>query len=260
MKPERILNVTNSVNLRELGGYKTHDGRMIQWKKLLRSGDMSRLSNKAAKQLFKYGLNYVIDLRSPFECEMSPDHLPKHVIYRSYPVYPMGDTGSSDLPIVDNEDELYGNDFSEPYATMILSRHSQLAFRMMFAKLLDNAERAKSLLFHCAAGKDRTGVACFLVLSALGIDYQIIRRDYLLTNLVYESVDQSDLRKKLQNDDLMDFINEMNSSFYVQGSSLDKARQALIINYGSVREYMHTAMQLSDKDLSDLQQIYLKRI
>ncbi|WP_311407514.1 tyrosine-protein phosphatase [Liquorilactobacillus uvarum] len=260
MKPERILNIANSVNLRELGGYKTHDGRMIRWQKLLRSGDMSRLSSKEAKRLFNYGLNYVIDLRSPFECEMSPDRISRRVIYRSYPVYSLGDKGSSDLPALEDENDIYDNDFSEPYVTMILSKHSQLAFRMMFSELLDNTKTAKSLLFHCAAGKDRTGVASFLILSALGIDYQIIRRDYLLTNLVYETVDQNDLRRKLQSDDLMDFINEMNSSFYVQGSSLDKARQALINNYGSVREYMHVAMQLSDGDLSDLQRIYLKKI
>ncbi|GAJ26028.1 tyrosine/serine phosphatase [Liquorilactobacillus sucicola DSM 21376 = JCM 15457] len=258
MKQERILDVPSSVNLRELGGYKTRDGRIIRWHKLLRSGDMSRLSNKAEKQLLGYGLNYVIDLRSPFESKMSPDRLPKRTIYRSYPVYPLGNSESSDLPVID-EDDTVENNFSEPYAIMILSKHSQLAFRMMFADLLANDEKGRSLLFHCAAGKDRTGVAGFLILAALGIDYQVIKRDYLLTNLVYETVNQADLRKKLQSDNLMDFINEMNSSFYVQGRSLDTARQALITNYGNVRGYMHDAMQLSDKDLSDLQRIYLKR-
>ncbi|KRL00159.1 protein tyrosine phosphatase [Liquorilactobacillus capillatus DSM 19910] len=246
------------MNLRELGGYRTRDGRMIRWQKLLRSGDMSRLSSKAARKLAKYGLDYVIDLRSPFEREMAPDNLPRQTTYRSYPVYPLGNAESSDLPTIDKED-LTDELFEEPYTTMVLSKHSQLAFRMMFTDLLANAKEEHSLLFHCAAGKDRTGIASFLILSALGIDYQVIKRDYLLTNLIFESADKKTLKQKLHGDNLRDLITEMNSSFYVQSQSLDRARQALMTNYGNIRTYMHTAMELSDTDLSDLQRIYLKR-
>ncbi|KRL97407.1 tyrosine-protein phosphatase [Liquorilactobacillus satsumensis] len=258
MKKERILSVPGSINLRELGGYPTKDGQVIRWKKLLRSGDMSRLTIRATWQLARYGLAYDIDLRSPFEHEMAPDQIPKSTSYLSYPVYPLGDGEHSDLPIEGHETD-QKEDFLHPYEMMVMNKHAQLAFRMLFATLLQNEQPDKSVLFHCAAGKDRTGVAGFLVLSALGVDYTLIKRDYLLTNLVYETSDQHELRKKLQNDNLAAFINDLNSSFNVQGASLDAARQVIIKNYGSIQEYLVKAMQLSAADLADLRRLYLQK-
>ncbi|KRL04140.1 tyrosine-protein phosphatase [Liquorilactobacillus oeni] len=257
MKKERILNVSGSVNLRELGGYPTQDGRVVRWRKLLRSGDMSNLTLRARWQLARYGLNYDIDLRSPFEHEMAPDRIPQGTSYLSYPVYPLGNDERSDLPLKKEEKD-DSDGVLDPYEMMVMNSHAQLAFRMLFTTLLKNDQDNKSVVFHCAAGKDRTGVAGFLILSALGVAYPIVKRDYLLTNLVYETTDQDELRQKLQNDNLADFINEMNSSFYVQGNSLDEAQQAIFKNYGSMQTYFKQAMQLSVSDLSDLRQLYLK--
>ena len=66
MKKERILNITGGVNFRELGGYPTKDGKTIKWQKLLRSGDLSRLTEKMLKS-GRLWLHYDIDLRSPSE-------------------------------------------------------------------------------------------------------------------------------------------------------------------------------------------------
>ncbi|KRN50475.1 tyrosine-protein phosphatase [Pediococcus damnosus] len=256
VKKERILNVEGSVNFRELGGYSTKDGKSIKWQKLLRSGDLSRLTDEAVQNLNDYGLHYDIDLRSPSEAGWLQDRLPNDVIYRSYPVYPIAKSETSDLPELPNDSTT--SDYSHPYALMIMNPQSQLAFRMMFQDMLANSDSKKSLLFHCAAGKDRTGVAGFLILTALGVDYPLIKQDYILTNVVYSTMDQDSLRKQLKNDKAENFVNKMNSVFQVQGDTLDIARQAILDNYGDYETYFKQAMKLSKADLDDLKAIYLE--
>jgi len=256
MKKERILNITGGVNFRELGGYPTKDGKTIKWQKLLRSGDLSRLTEKDVKNLADYGLHYDIDLRSPSEASWLQDRLPEDTIYRSYPVYPNAKNHESDLPPLPDKPE--STDYSHPYALMILNPQSQLAFRTMFQDLLANSAPQKSLLFHCAAGKDRTGVAGFLILSALGVDYATIKQDFVLTNLVYSTMDQDGLRKQLQNDKAASFVNKMNTVFQVQGDTLDIAKQAIMDNYGDYETYFDQAMGLSKSDLDALKKIYLE--
>ena len=256
MKRERLLNIGGSVNFRELGGYQTQDGRTIKWQKLLRSGDLSRLTDKDIQKLSDYGVHYDIDLRSPSEASWLKDRLPEKTIYRSYPVYPIAKNDHSDLPQL--PDATSNIDYSHPYALMILNSQSQLAFRTLFQDMLKNDQPNQSLLFHCAAGKDRTGVAGFLILTALGVDYETIKQDYILTNIVYSTFDQDTLRKRLQNDKAESFVNQMNAAFQVQGDTLNVANQAIMDNYGSYGKYFVQAMDLSEHDLTDLRKIYLE--
>ena len=67
MKSERILDLPHAVNLRELGGYQNINNQTIKWRKLLRSGELSRLNEHDGVVLADYGLKYDIDLRSPSE-------------------------------------------------------------------------------------------------------------------------------------------------------------------------------------------------
>ncbi|AUJ31863.1 MAG: tyrosine-protein phosphatase [Liquorilactobacillus nagelii] len=260
MRSERLLAVHGSVNLRELGGYATPDGRTIRWHKLLRSGDMSQITRYGESQLRRYGLKYDIDLRSPLEQDYAPDKIPAKTIFRSYPVYPVSETESEgDLP----QSELAKRgavefDYQEPYLMMVLNAHSQLAFRCLFEDMLANDQPGDSLLFHCAAGKDRTGIAGFLILSALGVDYQSIRQDYLLTNVVYSAGDEQKLRKKLQDDQAAEFIKKMNASFNVFAEELDSAHQAVLDHYGSVTNYLREIFDLTPAKISQLQRIYLE--
>lgn len=200
MKPERILDLPHAVNLRELGGYQNINNQTIKWRKLLRSGELSRLNEHDGAVLADYGLKYDIDLRSPSEVTWSPDRVPTDIIVRSYPVYPIHDGETSDIPV--NQHLQYQSHVEamyDPYLVMVLNEHARLAFRQMFIDLLANDQENESLLFHCAAGKDRTGVAGMLIMAALQVPYSTIREDYLLTNLVYSRRDPDELRKQIAN-------------------------------------------------------------
>ncbi len=256
MKRERLLKIEGSVNFRELGGYQTKDGHTLKWQKLLRSGDLSRLTDQDVQNLAEYGLHYDIDLRSPSEASWLTDRLPKSTIYRSYPVYPIAQNDHSDLPKLPEEQA--ETDYLHPYALMIMNPQSQLAFRTMFQDLLANDKPNQSLLFHCAAGKDRTGVAGFLILTALGVAYETIKQDYVLTNIVYSTFDQDELRHRLQNKKAATMVNQMNAALQVQGDTLDVAKQTILDNYGDYANYFAQAMHLSEADLTDLRRIYLQ--
>lgn len=259
MRSERLLPVSGSINLRELGGYPTTDGKTLRWQKLLRSGDLNRITPYGKLQLAHYGLKYDIDLRSPRERDYAADQIPAKTIFRSYPVYPTDEQeDDGDLPVAELKARKSSDPIIDPYQAMVFDPHSQLAFKCLFADLLANDQPKKSLLFHCAAGKDRTGVASYLILSALGVDYQIIRQDYLLTNIIYSSGDRNELRHKLENQNAEAFINRMNASFSVLGQELDQIQTQIIERYGSVNNYLQTVMGLSDRDFLRLKQIYLE--
>ena len=116
----------------------------------------------------------------------------------------------------------------DPYLVMVLNEHARLAFRQMYIDLLANDQENESLLFHCAAGKDRTGVAGMLIMAALQVPFSTIREDYLLTNLVYSRRDSDELRKQIANRHASQLIQRMNSVFSVAASSLDRAHQLII--------------------------------
>ncbi|WP_410889022.1 tyrosine-protein phosphatase [Pediococcus pentosaceus] len=259
MKPERILNVPGAVNFRELGGYQTKFNQTIKWQKLLRSGELSHLTPRTQALLADYGLKYDIDLRSPAEASWSSDKIPAQTIYRFYPVYPIQDNEKSDLPQNKHlKYQAYEQSLYDPYLTMAFSEHSRIAFHQMFVDLLANTNEKESLLFHCAAGKDRTGMAGMLILSALQVPYQTIREDYLLTNLVYSNQDPDELRRQITGKHVDKLIQKMNSVFSVTDSSLDHTHDLILDRFGSFDHYFKEALEFSDQDLADLRQIYLE--
>lgn len=259
MKPERILNVPGAINFRELGGYQNQFNQTIKWQKLLRSGELSRLTPSSVEALGEYGLKYDIDLRSPSEVEWNADRIPSTTIFRSYPVYPIQRGEHSDIPDHQNlKYQSYEQTMYDPYLVMVLGEHSRIAFRQMFLDLLDNTHEKESLLFHCAAGKDRTGVAEMLIMAALQVPYDTIRQDYLLTNLVYSQRDPDQLRQQITNEHVDKLIQKMNSVFTVAASNLDNAHQTIINTFGSWDNYFKEALELTDQDLNDLRKIYLE--
>jgi protein-tyrosine phosphatase len=259
MKPERILNIPHAVNFRELGGYQNRFGQTIKWQKLLRSGELSSLNPQAIQMLEDYGLKYDIDLRSPSEVCSRPDRVPDQTILRSYPVYPIFPGEYSDLPTRRmTQFQSSESMMRDQYTTMILSEHSRLAFRQMFLDLLDNRQDQHSLLFHCAAGKDRTGVAGMLIMAALQVPFETIRQDYLLTNVIYSQSDPEVVRRQLTNEQAPKFIQKMNSVYGVLASNLERVYNMVEARFGDWDHYFKEALELTEQDLADLRQIYLE--
>ena len=146
------------------------------------------------------------------------------------------------------------------YEDMINSNNAQRAYRTFFDYLLANDQENEVLLFHCTAGKDRTGFGAFLILSALGVPLSTIKQDYLLTNITTKDFVNNmvqEAKKDGQSEGVLKSIRDIQS---VHPEYLDHAVSVINANYGSIHDYLRNVMKLSATDLMDLRRIYLKEV
>lgn len=184
---DRHIPYDSVFNFRDIGGYRTRDGRAIRWRRLFRSGALHTMSaDEAAHAHEELGVRGILDLRRPDEIESEGEDLGPLVARvewrENFSVIPMpGDPGPGlPGPVSQTLDEVYGRGPSGPrYAAYLERGASQLrgALRAL------TREQTYPALVHCSAGKDRTGVVCALVMNVLGVDDDTIVEDYALSNL-----------------------------------------------------------------------------
>ena len=168
MTNQRLLNMNGGYNFRDLGGYKTTDGKTVKWHRILRTGKLAELDSSDLSQLDAYNVRYDVDFRSKAEIKSEPDRLPTGATYTSLPVFAEDMTDSTQSPeerkaMLSGDANTGKNQMLEAYKMMVISNEAQQSYREFFDMLLDNGDENKSLLFHCTAGKDRTGMgAVFL--------------------------------------------------------------------------------------------------
>ena len=170
--PERLVPLEGSVNFRDLGGWRTDDGRALRYGRLFRSDALHRLSDADLLRLRDgLGLRTQIDLRASHEIESEgrgPLAAPP-VAYHHFPFFD-GPREAGERP---------AGGLAEIYFAML-----RYARRPIASALETLAASAEPSVFHCAAGKDRTGVLAAVVLGALGVADGDIVEDYAYTRRV----------------------------------------------------------------------------
>lgn len=260
----QLLEIKNGRNFRELGGYETTSGQTIKKHKLLRSANLATLDEDDLNFLQNYGVKYIVDFRSKDEVEREPDRVPEGATYDFDPVFSQDLTDSSKTI-----DEILSEEEQDPkagfkhmfiaYDDMIKSESAQQAYRRFFDILLANTEDDKSVIFHCTAGKDRTGFGALLILSALGVPQETIKQDYLFTNAATTDFVNGFLQKAKN-----EGANETNLSILkdlqtVHPEYIDHIIETLNKNYGGVQNYIHDIIKITDDEISMLRKIYLKQ-
>jgi protein-tyrosine phosphatase len=184
---ERVVMLPGAVNLRDFGGYETTDGRVVRRRRLYRSGSLTRLTPAAQRAfLDELRVHTICDLRRPEERAEEPTPFPFDRPRRvEIPI----DPGSAIA--LRSELKQHSVPVEQRIAFMVainaeLARSHQQDYARMFEALLDVDSDDGGFLVHCAAGKDRTGFACALILHALGVAEQTVIEDYLLTNQVLD--------------------------------------------------------------------------
>lgn len=176
-------------NFRDLGGYRTHDGRTVAWRRLFRSAALHKMNDRDMVRL-KQGISprAVIDLRSPKDPEQNPEVLLLKEIGARYHPVPFSTwpwPGPSKRP--DGSSAVKDEVRAQPNATnmgeIYLCRISEKPFGKRLVDALEIiADRDNHpLVFHCSAGKDRTGVLAAMVLAAMGIADEDVVEDYTLS-------------------------------------------------------------------------------
>ena len=176
---ERHLPMAGGYNFRDLGGYKTVDGRYVQWGKVFRADDLYQLTTADLHYLAGIPLLTVVDFRAEEEIAQAQDRLPATV--KNAYAYSISPGNMSAIPNIHTSSAQRLDEMMiEMYGLLVTDTLCLQQYRHFFALLQDESQLP--LLFHCSAGKDRTGMAAALFLSALGVDEETIMEDYLLSN------------------------------------------------------------------------------
>lgn len=172
---ERRIGLNGPVNFRDLGGYRGLDGATVRWGRVFRS-DALLLDDGDLEDFAGLGVRTVYDLRSDTERVTVPNRLPD-VNPPEVVVLPLISETPAANPLVDI-DSTDGEDFLAQLYRNILERSA-----VNFGRLLTGLSREELLpaVFHCAAGKDRTGMVAAVLLSVLGVPFEDILDDYELT-------------------------------------------------------------------------------
>jgi protein-tyrosine phosphatase len=244
---ERILPFEGINNFRDLGGYRTTDGRSLKWGKLFRSGHLGTPSHFDHNLLQDLGINTIIDLRSPAERRKMPDtefngvtnlHIP---LFRSDPfMY---------RHIMFQRHKL-GQRLEDVYTTWVIDGSAKELGHIL--QIISKPVNLP-LLFHCTAGKDRTGITAALLLLALGVSETTAIADYTLSNAAADRF-MADYQQPLS---LVRFLGIKQEHFYPIIATPPQMMVFTINHikrkYGSVLNYLTTTTGVSQETLQQLQ-------
>ncbi len=253
----RHVPLAGQPNFRDLGGYAAGDGRRTKWGVVYRSGELSQLSDDDVGRLGELGVRTVVDLRSPQEVSARGEgRLPpgaqvfalpiasSDMFANLIPMFLKGDFSQVPPDLLDQINRMLVRDFTAQYAGLL-------------GALSDPANRP--LVFHCTQGKDRAGFGAAMVLSALGVPWETVIDDYLLSNHF----------RKEENDKMLAMIRSFASNhggpegeqiafsrveglLYVKEQSLQAAHTEILDRHGSVEAFLVEGLDCSAEGLERL--------
>ena len=242
---DRLLPLTGASNFRDLGGYTGAQGRTVRWRRLFRSDHLASLTPEDAAALRELGVARAFDFRGAAERAALGYDLPGVAQY-PLPIEPTVVQRMKDL--------LDAGERLTPAHTVALMQQTYRAFvhdnAPRFAELLNHMlESDAPLVFHCTAGKDRTGFAAALILLALGVPEPTVMQDYLLTNACYRLPTPSATGRAPPE--------VLHVLWRVQEEFLQAALHAVREDFGGIDPYLHRQLGLGPRERQRLAQLYL---
>jgi protein-tyrosine phosphatase len=244
--PTRSLHLVGASNFRDLGGYTGLGGRTVRWRRLFRSDHLAALTPDDLATLSRLGLSRAYDFRGESERAAVPYELPGVASY-SLAIEPTVVQRMKELLV--SGQHLTAQDtvglMQQTYRDFV--HDNSLRFAELFGHLLDNDA---PLVFHCTAGKDRTGFAAALILLALGVPRPVVMQDYLLTNDLFRMPIATPAQAPQE---VLDVL------WRVQADFLDAALLVVEADYGGVPQYLQQALGLGPTEQERLAALYLQR-
>lgn len=244
--PNRVLRLEGATNFRDLGGYRGQDGRAVRWRRLFRSEHLAGLTPADQAALAALGLRRAVDFRGVAERAATPYEVPG-VVQHALSIEPTVVQRMQDLVQAGRrlDAAVVTGLMQDLYRALVNDQAHR--FAELFALLLDGD--GSPLVFHCTAGKDRTGFAAALILLALGVPRDTVLGDYLLTNQHYRHPPLP------QSDTPPDALAVL---WRVQQGFLDAALHAVDHDQGGIDRYLRQRLGLSDAALGRLAGMYLE--
>ncbi|MCB1687563.1 MAG: tyrosine-protein phosphatase [Halioglobus sp.] len=239
-------------NVRDLGGYETATGQRVKAGLLYRSGFLSQLPKDKEAQLASLGIQHICDLRSTAERQEKPDpDLDWQTIAgcaSSASEASMSSFTEAIKTVQQGGDVDWEQLIIQGYSAMPTQYAAPL--KALYASLLENP--GEPTLFHCTAGKDRTGVAAALLLLMLGVDEQTVIDDYTISEMALQYQGDSIKSTAYPRELLEQPALRATNASYIQATLSSIRRQ-----YGSLDRYYQEVLDLSGEDIALLRKHYL---
>ncbi len=278
---QALRDVTGVSNARQLGGYINTEGKKIKQNVLLRTGNLAHITEPGIKALQeKYKVSDIIDMR--YDRELNPNTIDKEIEGIEHHNIPMSASRDTAEQVFSQNPDLYAElqqlqrNAGKPGGSIALSlfqarvgiisaqKHIEYFesdeaagyYRDIFKIFLDKPEDA-AILFHCAGGKDRTGMISMLMLAALDFDKDIMMQDYMLTNVANASkIEEMQTAAEPYKDDPAYY--DIMYSVCVYPEVMETNIDDLTKQYGSVKNFLREKVGLTDDDFAKLKELYLE--
>lgn len=256
-----LVPLEGAINFRDLGGYTTSTGKTVLTDKIFRAAEISTLTESDLVEFQNLHINTVIDFRGTDEAKQAPDKLPQNV---QYYLCSAGSENISNgnygdfLEKIKNNDNSFLMDFYGEKGVQYFGDR----YRLLFQKLMSNSPN-EAILFHCTAGRDRTGMATALIYYVLQVPMETIEKDYLASNRFLKE------KKKVGGDNSDKMYDAMTKMTGLSKETLEERMElkpeyiraffaAINTKYGSVENFLQDEMKISAQDIVQLRLKYTK--
>ena len=245
MSDSRWLDVPGAYNVRDLGGYRTADGRTTRWRAFLRADSLHNLSESTKSALIEYGVRTVIDLRRTRETVDTPNALADMDDIQYFHLNMIGDTNPPGY-IAPPPDEWTTPELTSDIYRVLLDQRQEVISETLVT--LANS-KGHTAIYHCAAGTDRTGIISALLLGLAGVPADTIAKDYALS--------AHGLRLRVLDDGIpdyladQDFTQEEPPEILAPPEAMERTLQHLGDQYGGIESYVRH-IGLIDAQINDI--------
>ncbi|WP_407483208.1 tyrosine-protein phosphatase [Elizabethkingia meningoseptica] len=242
---KRKVYLEGAINFRDAGGYKTTDGKRVKWGRIYRSEALNKFTSNDTIKLKRLRIKTVFDFRGPYEIARAKDNLPKEVKWINLPQG--SENIGNNMPDLSNEKKL------DSLLITVYTDLSNMAKRYepVFHELLTSD---RPILYHCTAGKDRTGLATALILYALGVPKSSIVEDYLASNY-YRKPEINKVITVHTKDGIKTLPKIVQQ---VKAEWLEATFDAIIHQYGSIDLYLNKEMGIGPRQIEILRKRLLE--
>lgn len=259
----RHIALDGTANMRDLGGILTRCGRKTRFNKVFRSGLLSRLSHSDWSKLALLNITTICDFRSEMEVVKDPTNLPDFGAFQiiEIPITP-GSFKESYRRLKETKDSesielLVKEMVCSTYQDMAVDCVSEFA---QFIRQIQKLPPEGALLFHCTAGKDRTGFAAAILLTCLNVERELIEQEYSLTERYY--IPEMEIKNALERNPFLAEV-ELDEELLVPmfGASkhfISASFDAIDKHWGNIDYYIRDGLGLGDDARKHLQELLVE--
>ncbi|MEP3890612.1 MAG: tyrosine-protein phosphatase [Hellea sp.] len=254
----RLLPIHGTRNFRDLGGYKTIDGRAIKSGMLYRSDKLSHLEDAGVVDVAELSLKVITDLRSDSERKQEPDHLPQDVDYVVLPINdkPVDIRKLSRKIIMGRVDEAEVMNLLD-HRRFITNPAHRKSWGEWVKSLADDNNTPQ--LFHCTSGKDRTGYGAAIIMLTLGVDKDTVMEDFLFSNQVLKGYNDAtiiSIEKRVGKRDSLEIIRKIMG---VSRETMEATFAQMEADFGSIDGFIRDGLGIDDDMRAKLQDKFLEQ-